>query len=78
MLDYLMESVSDPHRIFSVVVAIATAATVLTIALPLLEGDTLSTRMKSVANERERIRGRFRARAHTPGAGQGGGGGRAG
>ena len=60
MLDYLMESVSDPHRIFSVVVAIATAATVLTIALPLLEGDTLSTRMKSVANERERIRGRER------------------
>jgi tight adherence protein C len=46
----------------SVLVAIATAATVLTLAMPLLETDTLSRRMKSVGAERDRIRARERDR----------------
>ncbi len=42
--------------------AIAAGATVLTLAMPLLAKDTLSTRMKAVAFEREKIRLRERER----------------
>ena len=42
--------------------AIAAGATVLTLAMPLLARDTLSTRMKAVAFEREKIRQRERER----------------
>ena len=42
--------------------AIAAVATVLTLAMPLLAGDTLAKRMKSVALEREKIRQRERER----------------
>ena len=42
--------------------AIAAGATVLTLAMPLLVRDTLSTRMKAVALEREKIRQRERER----------------
>ena len=42
--------------------AIAAVATVLTLAMPLLAGDALAKRMKSVALEREKIRPRERAR----------------
>ncbi len=41
-------------------VAIAAAATVLTIAMPLLDSDSLGSRMKAVSVERERIRTRER------------------
>ena len=42
--------------------AIAAGATVLTLAMPLLARDNLSTRMKAVAFEREKIRQRERER----------------
>jgi len=42
--------------------AIAAGATVLTLAMPLLAGDALPKRMKSVAYEREKIRQRERER----------------
>nr|WP_271200087.1 type II secretion system F family protein [Methylopila turkensis] len=42
--------------------AVAAAATVLTFAMPLLAGDTLNKRMKSVALERSKIRARERER----------------
>ncbi|MGO9594342.1 MAG: type II secretion system F family protein [Steroidobacteraceae bacterium] len=42
--------------------AIATSATVLTLAMPFLATDTLSKRMKAVALEREKIRQRERER----------------
>jgi tight adherence protein C len=45
-----------------VAAAVAAAATVLTLAMPLLAGDTLNKRMKAVASERERIRQRERER----------------
>ena len=45
-----------------ILVAIATAATVITIALPLVEGDVLGRGMKAVAIERDRIRARERER----------------
>ena len=43
--------------------AISVAATVYTVATPLMITDTLEKRMKSVATERERIRARERAAA---------------
>src|SRR5262249_504477 len=42
--------------------AVAAMATVLTLAMPLLAGDNLEKRMKSVALEREKIRQRERER----------------
>src|SRR6185436_12875900 len=42
--------------------AVAAIATVITLAMPLLAGDTLDKRMKSVAIEREKMRQRERER----------------
>ncbi|MGA0597473.1 type II secretion system F family protein [Enterovirga sp. CN4-39] len=42
--------------------AFAAGATVITLAMPLVEGNTLNKRMKAVADERERIRARERER----------------
>ena len=52
--------IGDPQLIFRILVAIATMATVFTVAMPLMERDTLDTRMRSVAVERDRIRARER------------------
>ena len=70
MLDLLYSKLSDIHFVTGLLMAIAAAATVWTIATPLLEPDTLSKRMKSVAVERERIRARERDRQkNNPGKG---------
>jgi len=62
MLDYLMGRMGDPKFMAMVLAAIAAAATVLTLAMPLLAGDNLDKRMKAVALEREKIRMRERER----------------
>ena len=62
MFDLIFEKLTSGQFMFGVLVAIATAATILTIAMPLLETDTLGRRMKSVGSERERIRIRERER----------------
>jgi tight adherence protein C len=62
MLDILYTKLTDPHCLLSILVAIATMATILTVAMPLIETDTLGQRMKAVATERERIRARERER----------------
>jgi tight adherence protein C len=62
MLDLIYLKLTDPQFLLSTLVAIATMLTVLTVAMPLIESDTLSQRMKSVATERERIRARARER----------------
>ncbi len=54
---------SDPHIVSSGLVAVCVIATVYSIAMPLLNTDTLDKRMKSVASERDRIRARERAMA---------------
>ena len=54
------EQIENPHTIAAALVALATFATILTIALPLLSSDQLDKRMRSVASERERIRARER------------------
>ncbi|HLH10733.1 MAG TPA: type II secretion system F family protein [Methylovirgula sp.] len=61
MID-LLYSLLDRRVLLGLLVAIATVATILTLAMPLLQTDTLARRMKSVASERERIRARERER----------------
>ena len=56
----MIEQLTDPHTLASILVAIATVATVLTVAQPFLGTDRLGKRMKTVASERERIRARER------------------
>ena len=62
IIDLLYSKLIDPQFMARVLVAIAAAATVFTLALPLLDKGNLSRRMKSVAIERERIRARERER----------------
>jgi tight adherence protein C len=50
----------DPQFVAMLLVAFATAATVWTLAMPLVESDGLAKRMKAVASERDRIRSRER------------------
>jgi tight adherence protein C len=61
MLDLLIESI-NVKTLTMVFAAIAAVATVLTLTMPLLAGDTLGARMKAVALEREKIRQRERER----------------
>jgi tight adherence protein C len=62
MIDLVQEKVLDSQFMAMMLVAVATAATVWTLATPLVEGNSLQKRMKSVASERERIRQRERER----------------
>ena len=55
MLDLL-----NTHVVFGGLVAVATFATVVSVALPLFEPEPLQKRMKAVASEREKIRARER------------------
>jgi tight adherence protein C len=62
MLEFLIEKVQDTRFLAMVLAAVAAAATVITLAMPLLATDSLSKRMKAVAVERERLRQRERER----------------
>ncbi|HZB36381.1 MAG TPA: type II secretion system F family protein [Beijerinckiaceae bacterium] len=62
MLTALSERALDPQLMTSALIAIATAATIWTLAAPFLEGESLEKRMKTVAIERDRIRARERER----------------
>ena len=62
MFGLIYDSLSNPHFLISGLVAIAAAAAVLTVAMPLFETDTLGRRMKAVSTERDRIRSRERER----------------
>ena len=59
-MDFIFAKLLDRQFMLAVLAAIATMATILTIAMPLLQSDSLGRRMKSVASERERIRARER------------------
>lgn len=61
MLELLVDSI-NVQTLTMVAAAVAAAATVLTLAMPLLAGGTLDKRMKAVASERERLRQRERER----------------
>lgn len=61
-MDGVIETMSNPQVLMAILVSVAIFATVLTLAMPLMSGDRLSSRMKTVAIEREKIRERERAR----------------
>lgn len=61
MLDLLTSSI-NVQTLTMVFAAVAAAATVLTLAMPLIFADSLGKRMKSVAIEREKLRARERER----------------
>lgn len=60
MVDLIIEKLHDRDFMFMLFVSIAVAATVLTVGMPLLAGDNLNKRMKTVALERDKIRARER------------------
>lgn len=62
MITTIYYKLSDPNTLVAFLVAIAVVATILTVAMPLLENDNLAKRMKSVASEREKLRARERER----------------
>jgi tight adherence protein C len=62
MIDQIVAKFSDVHFLAMLFAAIGSAATVLTAAMPWLQPDTLSRRIKAVSTERERIRARERER----------------
>jgi len=61
MLDFVINALNT-QTMTMVFAAVAAAATVLTLAMPLLSADSLGRRMKAVAIEREKIRARERER----------------
>jgi tight adherence protein C len=62
MYDLILSIMHNPRLLSMILAAIAAGATVLTLAMPLVAGDALPKRMKSVAIEREKIRQRERER----------------
>jgi tight adherence protein C len=62
MLDLITSNLSNPRTLAALFAAVAAIATVLTFAMPFLVTDTLSSRMKSVALERDKLRQRERER----------------
>jgi tight adherence protein C len=62
MLEFLLEKMSDTRFLATLFAAIGAAATVLTLAMPLLARDDLNRRLKAVAIEREKLRQRDRER----------------
>ncbi|MCB1544093.1 MAG: type II secretion system F family protein [Methylobacteriaceae bacterium] len=62
MIKQIYDKLSDSSTVVALLVAVAVIATILTIAMPLLDSDSLDKRMKSVASEREKIRARERER----------------
>jgi tight adherence protein C len=57
---FIFSKLNDPQFLLAFFVAVATFATIYSVAMPLLESDTLTERMKAVSSERDRIRARER------------------
>lgn len=58
----LLEALIQPQNLVAVFAGFAVFATVLTLAMPMLQQDELTSRMKSAVTEREKIRQRERER----------------
>jgi len=56
-----IELFTKPETLITLLVGLSAFATILTIAAPLLQGDQMKARMKSVATERDRLRAAHRA-----------------
>jgi tight adherence protein C len=65
MFDQLISTFTNPTVLLAILAAVAVAATVVTVAMPLLAPDRLQKRIRTVALERDRIRVRERARLAT-------------
>jgi len=64
----LVSILTDPDNILTAFVAAITFATIVTLVSPMLKGDKLEGRLKSVANRREELRKRNRAALAKKGA----------
>ncbi|WP_439572271.1 type II secretion system F family protein [Phreatobacter sp.] len=62
MIGLVIEKLHDRDFMIQLLIAIAVTATIITLAMPMLAGDSLGRRMKAVSVERSRIRERERAR----------------
>jgi tight adherence protein C len=62
MMDLIFHKLVDPQFLFTLMVAVATAATIVTLGMTFVEGDNLARRMRAVSIEREAIRARERER----------------
>lgn len=69
MFGQIYNFITDSQQLAMLLAAIAAAATVFSVAMPLVSGDNLGRRMKAVAVERERIRTRERERLANSGKG---------
>ena len=56
---------TDTEFLITIFVAIAAFATIITFAMPWLQRDKLSSRLKLVANQREELRKKSRAELNT-------------
>ena len=62
MWDLIQARMADPHALAILLASVGTAATVVALAMPWLQTDSLARRIKAVSSERERIRARERER----------------
>jgi len=62
MFSLILDKLHDSQFVLSILVGIAVVAAIWSVAMPLIEPDTLSRRMKDVSIERDRIRARERER----------------
>ncbi|MEO0542219.1 MAG: type II secretion system F family protein [Pseudomonadota bacterium] len=62
MVSAIVEMLTTPQFLFAVLTAVSVFATIFTVLAPLLGGNELKSRMKSVAIERDEIRAKERAR----------------
>jgi tight adherence protein C len=62
MLELIVDKFQDTRLLAMMFACVAAIATVLTLAMPLVSGDNLNKRLKTVAIEREKIRQRERER----------------
>ncbi len=58
----ILQALIEPQNLLAIFAAFAVFATVLTLAMPMLQQDELSNRMKSAVIEREKLRQRERER----------------
>lgn len=70
MMQLISEKLIDAQTWLALLAGVFTIASLLSIGLPLIEGDRLGDRMKLVASERERIRAREREKLSKRNAGK--------
>lgn len=63
----LFFQIFEPHNMVGILAAVAVFATIVTVAMPMVQRDEFAARMKTAATERDKIRARERARLATEG-----------